>query len=162
MLHFGVEHPLKSDLIKEKIKKTNLLKYGVEYPIQNPEIMEKYVKTSHNRKKYIFPSGRVELVQGYEPFALNDLIINEKIDESDIIVGVKNVPEIKFIGEDKKIHRYYVDIYIPSQNKCIEVKSEYTYNDNKITNLLKESAAKDLGYNFEFWIYDSKGNKSVY
>ena len=124
--------------------------------------MEKQIKSSHNRKNYEFPSGRTEIVQGYEPFALNDLIINEKIDESDIIVGVKNVPEIKFIGEDKKIHRYYVDIYIPSQNKCIEVKSEYTYNDNKITNLLKESAAKDLGYNFEFWIYDSKGNKSVY
>jgi len=156
---YGVECPLQNDFIKEKIKENNLLKYGVEYPIQNPEIMEKHIKSSHNRKNYEFPSGRIEIVQGYEPFALNDLIINEKIEESNIIVGVKNVPEIKFIGGDEKIHRYYVDIFIPSQNKCIEVKSLYTYNDNIKTNLLKQEAAIKLGYDFEFWIYDNKGNR---
>ena len=121
--------------------------------------MEKHVKSSHNRKQYQFPSGKIEVVQGYEPFALNDLIMNEKIDESNIIIGVKNVPEIKFIGQDKKTHRYYVDIFIPSENRCIEVKSLYTYNNNKSINLLKEEAAKNLGYNFEFWIYDNKGNR---
>jgi hypothetical protein len=157
--NWGVEHPSQNQFIKMKTKETNLKKYGVEYPIQNPEIMEKHIKSSHNRKNYEFPSGRIEIVQGYEPFALNDLIINEKIEESNIIVGVKNVPEIKFIGGDDKIHRYYVDIFIPSQNKCIEVKSLYTYNYNKSVNLLKEEAAKKLGYNFEFWIYDNKGNR---
>lgn len=157
--NWGVEHPSQNQFIKMKTKETNLKKYGVEYPIQNPEIMEKHIKSSHNRKNYEFPSGRIEIVQGYEPFALNQLIIYEKIDESDVIVGVKNVPEIKFIGEDGKSHRYYVDIYVPSQNKCIEVKSLYTYNYNKSVNLLKEEAAKNLGYNFEFWIYDNKGNR---
>ena len=159
LVKYGVECTLQNDKIKEKTKQTNLSKYGVEYPIQNPEIMEKHVKSSHNRKQYQFPSGKIEVVQGYEPFALNDLIMNEKIDESNIIIGVKNVPEIKFIGQDKKTHRYYVDIFIPSENRCIEVKSLYTYNNNKSINLLKEEAAKKLGYNFEFWIYDNKGNR---
>jgi len=54
---------------------------------------------------------------------------------------------------------YYVDIYIPSKNKCIEFKSLYTYNDNVKTNILKQEAAKNLGYDFEFWIYDNKGNR---
>jgi hypothetical protein len=159
LLKYGVECTLQNDTVKEKTKSTNLSKYGVEYPIQNPEIMEKHVKSSHSRKNYIFPSGRIEIVQGYEPFALNDLIINEKIEESNIIVGVKNVPEIKFNDCDGKIHRYYVDIFIPSQNKCIEVKSLYTYNDNIKTNLLKQEAAIKLGYDFDFWIYDNKGNR---
>ena len=84
---------------------------------------------------------------------------NNKINESDIIVGVLNVPEIWFTDENNKEHRYYVDIYIPSQNKCIEVKSLYTYNYNLTTNLLKENAAIKMGYKFEFWIYNDKGQK---
>jgi hypothetical protein len=76
--------------------------------------------------------------QGYETFAIRNDIVNEKM----------NVPEIWYYDNNKK-YRYFVDIYIPSQNKCIEVK----------TNLLKQEAAKKLGYNFEFWIYDNKGNR---
>ena len=159
LLKYGVECTLQNDSIKEKTKKNNLLKYGVEYPIQNSEIMEKHLKFSHFKKIYTFPSGRKEIVQGYEPFALNDLIINDKICESDIIIGAKNVPNINFIGKDEKNHRYYTDIFIPSQNKCIEVKSIYTYNCNKDINLLKKDAAVNSGYDFEFWIYDNKGNR---
>jgi hypothetical protein len=161
LLKYGVECPLQNELIKEKTKQTNLLKYGVEYPIQNSEIMEKHIKSSYSKKEYIFPSGKVENIQGYENYAINDLIINENIDESDIIIGVKNVPEVWYNYNNKE-HRYYVDIYIPSQNKCIEVKSLYTFNDNKIVNLLKKEAAEKMGYNFEFWIYDNKGNKTCY
>jgi len=56
--------------------------------------MEQFIKSSFTKKDYIFPSGRTDKIQGYENFALDELIINEKIYESDIIVGVKNVPEI--------------------------------------------------------------------
>ena len=156
---YGYECTLQNEEVKQKTINTNLLKYGVEYPIQNKEIMHKHVKSSYCKKEFIFPSGKIELVQGYEPFALNDLIINDKINESDIIVGVLNVPEIWFYDENNEKHRYYVDIYIPSQNKCIEVKSLYTYNDNINTNLLKESAALKMGYKFEFWIYNNKGQR---
>ena len=54
--------------------------------------------------------------------------------QNQIIIGVKNVPEIWYIDENNIEHRYYVDIFIPSQNKCIEVKSLYTYNKNKKIN----------------------------
>lgn len=156
---YGVEHTFQNKDFREKSKQTNLEKYGVEYPLQNPDIMEKQIKSSYSKKEYIFPSGKKENIQGYEHFAIDELIINEKIDESDIIIGVKNVPEIWFYDENNKKHRYYVDIYVSSQNKCIEVKCQYTYIKNEKINLLKEEAAKKLGYNFEFWIYDNKGNK---
>jgi hypothetical protein len=156
---YGVEYSLQSEEIKKKSKETNIKKYGYEHPFQNPEIMNKVAESSYSKKEYIFPSGRRENIQGYENFALNELIINEKINESDIIVGVKNVPEIFFVDEKNKKHRYYVDIFIPSQNRCIEVKCLYTYERDKTKNLLKEQATKQLGYNFEFWIYDKKGNR---
>jgi hypothetical protein len=121
--------------------------------------MEKQIKSSYSKKEYLFPSWKKENIQGYEIFALNDLIINEKINESNIIIGVKNVPEIWYIDENNIEHRYYVDIFIPYQNRCIEVKSLYTYNKNIKINILKSEAAKKLGFNYEFWIYDNKGNK---
>ncbi len=156
---YGVENASQSIIIKNKKKETCLNNWGVEYPSQNKEIMNKIINSSYCKKEFIFPSGKIELVQGYEPFALNDLIINDKINESDIIVGVLNVPEIWFTDENNEKHRYYVDIYIPSQNKCIEVKSLYTYNDNIATNLLKQDAAIKMGYKFEFWIYNHKGQR---
>jgi hypothetical protein len=112
-------------------------------------------------KTFVFPSGREIKCQGYEPFALRDLI-NSNINEDDILNERTKTPEIWFFDENNIKHRYYVDIFIPSQNKCIEVKSLYTYEKDKYKNLLKEEAAKNLGYNFEFWIYDKKGNKICY
>jgi hypothetical protein len=35
----------------------------------------------------------------------------------------------------------------------------YTYKKDEDNNILKQAAAKKMGYDFEFWIYDSKGNR---
>ena len=89
------------------------------------------LKVTEKSKEYIFPSGNIILVQGDEPYALDELIINENIDETNIITGCKNVPEIWYTDGLGKKHRHYVDIFIPSQNKCIEVKSTWTAEKKK-------------------------------
>ena len=155
---YGVEFASQNQDIKQKVKETFLKKYGVINPTQNAEIAEKASKNCYKTKNYILPSGKVLKCQGYEPFAFRDLI-NLNINENDILNKKTLVPEIWFKDDNNKEHRYYVDIYIPSQNKCIEVKSIYTYKKHEKTNLLKQNAAIKMGYNFEFWIYDSKGNK---
>jgi hypothetical protein len=119
--------------------------------------MVKASKNAYKLKEYTFPSGRVDKIQGYEHYALNELIINEKINESDIITGCKNVPTIWYNDENGKKHRHYVDIYIPSQNKCIEAKSTWTAEKKKDNIFLKQKSAKELGYNYEIWVYNSKG-----
>ena len=81
------------------------------------------------------------------------------MNESDVITGCKNVPIIWYNDEIGKKHRHYVDIYIKSQNKCIEVKSSWTLIKQKNIIFLKQTAAKELGYIYEIWVYDSKGNK---
>ena len=154
---YGFENPLQREEIKEKIKQTCLKKYGVEYASQCQEIYEKQNKNSYYLKEYIFPSGNVIKIQGYEYYALDELIINEKINESDIITGCKNVPTIWYNDENGKKHRHYVDIFIPSQNKCIEVKSTWTATKGKEYIYLKQNAAKELGYKYEIWVYNSKG-----
>jgi hypothetical protein len=39
----------------------------------------------------------------------------------------------------------------------VEVKSTWTAHINKETIFLKKLAAKELGYNYEIWVYDDKG-----
>jgi hypothetical protein len=158
---YGVKYASQNKEIKEKIIETSYKNWGVKHPMQNPEIFEKSCKNCYKSKIYKLPSGKILKCQGYEPFALNDLI-NSCINENDIINERTKVPEIWFFDKNNIEHRYYVDIYIPSQNKCIEVKSIYTYKKEEQNNILKQEAAKKLGYDFEFWIYDRKGNKICY
>jgi hypothetical protein len=157
---YGVEHCFQSEKVKDKIKETMIKRYGVENPIQNAEIFEKGSKNSFKIKTYLLPSGNEVNYQGYENYALDELI-GLQIDENDIINKRIDVPEIWFYYNDKK-SRHYVDIYIKSQNKCIEVKSEWYFNKDKNKIFEKQKAGKELGYNYEIWVYDKKGNKTCY
>jgi hypothetical protein len=160
--NWGVEHPSQNENIKNKKIETSLKNWGVEHPMQNVDIISKNIKQNYRKKKYILPSNKIIEIQGYENFALDELIINEKIDESNIITGIKNVPIIWYFDENGAKHRHYVDIFIPSQNKCIEVKSIWTAKKNKHNIFLKQNAAKELGYDYELWVYNNKGNKICY
>ena len=159
LLKYGVSHHSYTKNVQNKITQTNLSRYGVEHLMKNPDYLENMLKTSHKFKDYILPSGKVIKYQGYENIALNELIINEKMDESNIITGCKNVPKIFYIDDNKKQRVHFVDIYIPSQNRCIEVKSTWTFIKPNVLN--KQKAAKELGYNYEIWVYDKKGNKNL-
>jgi hypothetical protein len=130
-----------------------LKRYGVKYTSQ-----AKLPSKSFRFKKYIYPCGKVSFIQGYEPFALDDLI-KEGHNSSDIITCRSKVPDIWYVGKDGKKHRYFVDIYIPKLNKMIEVKSTYTYNKYNENVFLKAEECVNQGYNYEIWIYDHNKNK---
>jgi hypothetical protein len=157
---YGVEYPIQSAEIREKIKQTNLIRYGAENPMQNPEIAEKACNNSYQTKNFAFPSGKIIRCQGYEPFALEELVILN-FDEDDIYTRKMDVPKIIF-NKNGKESRHYVDIYIKSLNKCIEVKSDWYFNKDKDVVLEKQNAGKKIGYEYEIWVYDNKKNKTIY
>ena len=182
MEHYGVEHPLQNEDIKQQIKETcqerfgcnnpsqnehvKQLKretcmehYGVEHPMQDPDILQKALNAGYKYKEYKFPSGQTIQHQGYENYALDELLYNEKIPEEDILNALSDVPDIWYDGVDNKRHKYFVDIFIPSQKRCIEVKSDYTITRGRETIDLKQNACKDAGYNCEIWVYNRKGEK---
>lgn len=158
LLKYGVKHFMETEDFKEKVIKTNMEKYGVPHHSQNSEIAENMLKGSYNKKQYTLPSGKIISYQGYEIFALDELLFEEKINEDDIFTERNNVPEIWYNDDNNKQHRHYVDIYIKPQNRCIEVKSTWT-NQNKNNVLEKKNAAESLGYKYDLWIYDRKRNK---
>lgn len=156
---YGVKYYLQSDDKKEKSKITCMEKYGVVHPMHDPIISEKASKNSYLLKKYTFPSGNIIDIQGYENYGLDILINKEKIKEEDIITKRKDVPILWYTYNDIK-HRHFVDIYIKSQNRCVEIKSTWTFKKNKEEVLLKQKSAQEAGYKYDIWVFD-KGAKLV-
>ena len=150
------KHYSQTEEYKQKCKETSLKNYGVEYPFQNPEFAEKMYKNSFKLKEYTLPSGKIIKYQGYEHFAYNELLNIQKLDENELITSRKEVPEVWYEDGNGKRHRYYVDIFIPSQKKCIEVKSTWTMRNPEFV-FEKQRAVKELGYECEIWVYDKDG-----
>ncbi len=155
---YGVKSYSQTSEFKEKFKHTCLERYGVEHPLQCKEIQEKTQKNAKKFKEYTMSSGNKIKVQGYEPFALDELI--KKYEEADIITQRKEIPRIKYTIDEKQKY-YFPDIYIKSINTIIEVKSTWTYKCKEDNIQEKATATKLAGYNYEIWIYDDKGNKTV-
>lgn len=147
-------YPAESQKVKDKMNKTNMERYGC-HPSQTIEIQEKIQHNGKKYKQYTMPSGEIRMVQGYENYALDILIKNYK--EEEIKSNRKDVPRISYINNKQKY--YFPDIYIPHINLIIEVKSEWTHKHDEEVNKLKEKATQAQGYQFEFWIFNSKGIK---
>lgn len=107
-------------------------------------------------KKYETPSGQCWNVQGFEPFALDELF--KKYKENEITIDRQDVPRIKYL-EDGKNRYYFPDIYIPSENLIIEVKSSWTYKLHPKKIILKREATIAAGYKYEMWIYSPNGKR---
>ena len=155
---FGCEHPMQNEEIKQKFNETCLKSFGCEHPMQNSGIADKASKSAFASKDFVYPSGKIEKIQGYEHFALDELL-NSGLTEDDIITQRSKVPEIWYVDQAGKKHRYYVDIYVPSQNRCIEVKSTWTFKKKEDIVTMKYQATKDAGYCCEIWVYNQKGLK---
>jgi len=154
---YGCKSPTGNICVKNKVIQTNLERYGVPHHSQNPEVSETMIKNAYNKKSYILPSGKTIFIQGYENFMLDYLLLVEKLDENDIFTNRNDVPEIWYNDKTNKRRRHYVDFYIKSQNRCIEVKSTFT-NQEKNNVFEKQKAAKDLGLKYEIWIFNKEGD----
>lgn len=158
MENYGVIHHTQSDSSKSKKVKTCIERYGVSHVLHDPEIYKRSSTNQYKLKEFIFPSGRIDKVQGYEPSALTELL-HDGFLEDDIVTDDKLIES--FVGKiyysDGKgiLHRYYPDIFIKSLNKIIEVKSEYTMSCNVLKNKMKKDATEALGLLFEYKIYKS-------
>jgi hypothetical protein len=156
---YGVTNFSKTVDFKERAISSSLQRYGVAHPMQSVDIFNRSKNGRYKFKVYTWPSGETDLVQGYEPYALDILL--ETFNESDIIVDKKKMPEIWYYREDSNRHRYYPDIWIPSLHKFIEIKSKYTLNLDNSSLYYKRNAIISYGYNFEVWVIEKKKIKEI-
>ena len=160
----GVDWYVQSGDFKKKFKQTMIANYGVEQVMHYTPSFEKSLNTSYKKKIFVFPSGRIEKIQGYEGFGLNELL-DTGYPEDVIVVSNKEIESytgtIWYLDSERKKRKYYPDIYLITENKIIEVKSEYTYKSAYSINIRKKQACLDLGISFEFWIYDKNGKRTI-
>lgn len=150
---------LQSEEIRNKIGITNIIKYGFIYPTQNEDISEKQSRNSKKFKDYTFPSGKSIKIQGYENLALDILL--QFYQEDDIITGRKDISDIcgkfNYIYNGKN-KRYFPDIYLKSKNLIIEVKSEYTFNQDIEINILKKNSILKNNIEFKYMVFNNNKN----
>jgi hypothetical protein len=157
MTRLGVEFPMQSKIVQQTARINNNKKYGVNHPMQVPEISERCSINSYLSKDYITPKGDIRQIQGYENYALDELMSLYK--EDDIVTGRTNVPVIWYVDKEGIKHIHYVDIMIISEKKFVEVKSTWTFEKDKDYIFLKQEAGKKLGFQYEIWVYDGKGER---
>jgi hypothetical protein len=139
----------KDYLIKKSLKEN----YNVEFSLQHPNFNDKASAKGCKLKPYTTPKGNVVMYQGYEHLAL-DLLFVLDYDEDDIVNGKQDVPAIWWVDANGQEHRYYVDIYLKSENRMIEIKSDYRYEQDKdkIEFVWRTCVAE--GFNYEVWIFN--------
>jgi hypothetical protein len=153
---YGAEHISQTEHFKQKYKETCLERYGVEYASQSLEVQQKQQKTAHSFKEFKMPSGTIRKVQGYEPFALRDLL--QRYTEEQIKTDRKEVGQFEY--EVDGIKKYYTpDIFLPHEKKFIEVKSSWTVKQNPELIEKKAEACRVKGFACEVWVYNGKGER---
>jgi len=157
---YGVDNPSKLENVKERKKETCVKNYGVDNPSKSIEIHSKKSSSSRN-KKVESPNGKIYKVDGYEHLALKELFQMGYCD-SDILTRdeIRDLIGIIKYEYESKSKVYHPDIFVLSENRIIEVKSEYWFRRDYLLNMKKKSECQKIGFTFDFWIYDPKSNYS--
>jgi hypothetical protein len=138
--NYDVKYPMQSKIIKDKMKLFCNEKYGCDHEMQNLEYFNNWLLKTYKIKYFknteLFYQGSYELdfLENFENkfYIKNGLSFNY------------------FFDNNKKV--YFSDFYLPDFNLIIEIKSSYTFQQNKSINLLKEKTVLNSGYNFIFII----------
>jgi rubrerythrin len=116
-------------------------------------------KSSYSKKELII-KGHTFIVQGHEPFAIEELVA-----EGHRLRSIKfgaDVPNISYFRNGKH-RKYYPDLFIDKANTMIEVKGLWTMMGSiAVLNTLKakRKAVVASGYEFDLRVYE-KGGKRI-
>jgi hypothetical protein len=168
---YGGNSPMNNIEIQKKSRATLFKNYGIEYVLQSTDLydrienIEKYkipfksiiTNTSFKFKTYIINDIKYNF-QGYEDYTFFEILL-KKYSLDDIVLNnfdiTYHTSKISYFIDDKE-HVYFPDFYIKSENKIIEVKSEYTFKYDYEINMMKKEACEKMGLLFEFMIIDHK------
>jgi len=157
--------------ITEKRRTACLERYGVSSPFFLPNVRTKSAVANSIGREFILPSGKIIRVRGYEDAAITHLV--EEYNENELMLDDMltkfNLPVFIYTDSRRHILKYYPDIYIPKENKIIEVKGRWWWDGNGIikyrsrllNNLKKRQSVLDAGYQYEVWLFEDRKNYRI-
>lgn len=151
---FGVSHHFSSSETKTKIKNTFIKNYGVEHNMQDETVFLKNMKSQYRLKQFKLPSGKIINIMGYEPQAIGWLLKNGYSEDDLMFSSIKTV-KYEFEGKN---HFYRADLFMPSTNTLIEVKSTWTLKADLEKNNAKITGSVEAGFNHWLLVLDKSGN----
>lgn len=144
----------------EKRELTCKARYGVRHHMMNASIKEKAISSWKAKgKTYQFSNGASVRTAGHGTLALGILeasgYTSDDI-ETEVYKGVK-------YANNNKLSMHIFDIYIPKENRVIEVKCKthpkFGYDADVISINNKKNASVALGFKYEIWVFHA--NKLV-
>lgn len=159
------------NIIADKKRTTCVEKYGVSNPFFLPNVRKRSAVANSIGREFTLPSGKIIRVRGYEDAAIVKLL--KDYSESELVLDdtlVKyNLPIFTYIDNRRHILKYYPDIFIPKENKIIEIKGRWWWDGNGIhkhksrlfNNLKKRKAVLNAGYQYEVWLFEDRKNYRV-
>jgi len=122
--NFGVEHPMKSAEISARMIKTReercLAKHGVRHILQTPAGLEAHMRALRAVTSHVFKGRKFEVQSSYEK------LIFEKLAAKYGIMGVHTQFHREFPKHTFKECGTTPDLYVPSLDQFVEIKSVYT------------------------------------
>lgn len=158
-------------VITEKKRVACMDRYGIENPFFLPNVRTKSALANSIGREFTLPSGRIIKVRGYEDVVITTLL--KLLTEEEVIVDDTlreySIPVFTYTDSGRHVLRYYPDIYIPKENKIIEVKGRWWWDGNGIEkyrnrltkNLKKRKAVIDAGYQYEVWLFEDRSNYRI-
>jgi len=156
--NLGVDNPLKSKDIKDKIKETNLEKYGVDNPMKSKlvkislknSILEKY-RVDHYSKTSEFKCKYKKTC--FEKYGVNNVfqakIYKDKIKETNYLrYGVSNPIQNEIIFEKAQRHSYKIFKYF-NTDLTYQGTYELDFLNYCFSNNIKIEKGPCIDYNFE-------------
>jgi hypothetical protein len=163
--------PTEKNEINTRRRQTNLQLYGVENCFLRPDVKQKSAVSNSKGREFTLPSGKIIRIRGYEDKVLTILL--STYSEQELIIDNRlleyNIPIFRYVNVNQHTALYYPDIYIPKENKIIEVKSRWwwdghgsvNYKSRLTNNLKKRQAVLDQGFNYELWLFEDARNHKV-
>jgi endogenous inhibitor of DNA gyrase (YacG/DUF329 family) len=150
---YGVDNPSLLSTHAEKVKATSLKNWGVESPTQSPKVFN---NRNQYRKRNVTFNNIDFLIQGYEDEFLRDLpILFPHIQYEDLL---EERCKTLFFPDG---HVHYPDFYSKKHNHMFEIKSKWTYEQNKEQVHLKQQEAISQGFDYIIIIYNRRNQKPV-
>lgn len=147
-----------NDVRAHAVKAGMLYKYGVTNPSNLAWVRKKQLASGHSTKPFTLGSRDVR-VQGYEDKALTYLLRYYNPDELRV-ASEGRVPVIRYTYNGKE-RQYYPDLFIPKENRIVEVKSIATLAKSAEVwdmNKAKFAAVKAQGYTFGLLVMRPNGS----